>query len=145
MTLIIIDTHDSDPIEVESIRQHPTLATAEIELEDGTEWVVAEDYEAASDLVREYWRDMAKNDVGELREIIGDPVLAMWALGHPAEVGDSYVVENFEAWVELAADQPHGHLASYDGDEQAVTVADGDDGDLPAELGFFPSVAYRRN
>ncbi len=140
MSTITITLHDPDPAEVVSVTATDTDDVAEIMLEDSTEWIVAIDAEAAGKLVRARWTDMAEHDTDELRAIIGDKVLALWALGKSAGPGEVRVT-SWDEWLDLIEGVPHEELASYDGDELEAIA----DEDAVAELGFAPTVAYRVN
>lgn len=109
-----------------------------VELEDGTEWHVAKDSEAAGEAASKYWRDMAENDEKEFACIIGERRLVQWGLGRSDEFGISSAEEFFER----NADVPEENFASYDGQEREVNECSED---LADELGFTPTVAYRHN
>ena len=92
--------------------------------------------------MREYWQDMAENDPSEFTCIVGADTLIKWALGRSAGPGSHHVC-SLDEWLDLMAENPEGHLASYDGCECEVTHVDDED-EVVAQIGFVPEVAYRQ-
>lgn len=91
---------------------------------EGGDFILAEDYEAAHQAVKARWRAM---DAKELVCMVGEEqIVREWAAGN-----------SFEDWLDgLDAE---AELASYDGHERDVQRV----GNLRAELGYTPTVAYR--
>lgn len=109
-----------------------------VELEDGTDWYVAESSETAGQAARKYWQDMKDDDPKEFRCIIGDERLIQWACGE----SDSFGISGFDDFLDAVERVPEEEFATYDGHEQEVTAADEN---MVDELGFMPAVAYRHN
>jgi len=68
---------------------------------------------------RDYWEDMAKNDVEEFAHLVGTDVLVSWALGRPAGPG-AVKVHSLEEWLDLVAECCDEDLAREDGVERYV-------------------------
>lgn len=112
-----------------------------VELEDGTEWYVAKDAEAAGKANREYWEEMANNDPKEFARIVGEETLIKWGLGQWAGPGSAQV-RSLAEWLDAVEGCPEEQWASWDGNE--IEVEDCDD-EAEEEIGFRPTVAYRHN
>jgi len=118
-----------------------------LDLDDGSEWYIAETSEEAGEKAREYYQEMADNDPAELRCLVGDECLVNWAMGQHAGPG-SESANSLDGWLDIVENHPEEFFASYDGTEIDVEVISGD---LAEELGFrcFPgegnAVAYRHN
>ena len=111
-----------------------------VELDDGTEWYVAEDHEAAGQAARKYWAELAENDPTEFACLIGEETLVRWGMNQYAGPGTTQV-RNLAEWLDLWLDTPEEEFASYDGHEKDVLRC----GKLAEELGFTPTLAYRHN
>ncbi len=118
-----------------------------LELEDGTEWYIAENQEQAGIKAREYWEELAQNDPAEFACFVGEKTLVAWGLGQYAGPGYSQV-KSLDEWLDLWLDTPEEHFAGYDGEEVDVEVLSRD---LYEELGFSfdpadcTAVIYRWN
>lgn len=118
-----------------------------LELEDGTEWYIAENREEAGEAARKYWEELAQNDPTEFACLVGEKTLVSWALGQPAGPGTTQVT-SLEDWLDLWLDTPEEHFAGYDGQEAVVEVLSRD---LYEDLGFnfdpaeCTAVIYRWN
>ena len=162
---------DGETYEIAKVHDYGYLPA--VELDDGTEWYLAENSETAGAAARKYWEDMANDDPAEFTCIVGEKVLVAWALGQWAGPG-SQGAKSLDGWLDLCAQYPEEHFASYDGVEVMVEAIcgldhdhlewflsatrdekaedDAGDGDayeraqeLVDELGFIPTVAYRCN
>lgn len=80
------------------------------------EYLLFESSENAGEAARDYWEDMANNDLKELACIIGDEVLIQWGLGQSAGPGYSKV-RGLDEWLDLWLDTPEEQWAGYDGEE----------------------------
>ncbi|HHL35198.1 MAG TPA: hypothetical protein ENJ30_12615 [Desulfobulbaceae bacterium] len=133
-TLPIIDVNHYDPSSVVS---------------GGYEYVVFRTREEAGEAAEEYWRNMAKNDKGEFKCLVGEENLLAWALGESAGPG-SKKVNSLEEWFNLWENHPEEQWASYDWEEVSGYVNEPLAEELgwsfePDETGWMPVVAYRRN
>lgn len=135
------------------------------------EWCIAESSETAGVAAREYWEEMANNDVEEFTMMVGKETLIAWALGKRAGPGNTHV-SSLSEWLDLWLITPEEHFASYDGSEIDLEAPEGYDDEaavaaalarmedqsaseddealldfasLVKELGFVPTVAYRHN
>ena len=127
------------PVGVDDIHEYGELP--QLDLNDGTEWMVAEDNEAAGEAAKKRWKDMAKHDPKEFATMVGEDTLVSWALGHSAGPG-AVSATSLDEWLDVVADHPEEEFASYDSTEvdvKAVSEA------VVDELGFEPTVAYRHN
>jgi len=88
-----------------------------IETEDGKEFYLVENQEAAGEKAREYWEDMAQDDPEEFVFIVGSETLLQWGLGNYAGPGLT-AVQSLEGWLDLHLDCPEEHFAQYDGVER---------------------------
>jgi len=113
--------------------------TATIDTDQG-EFVIALNEQEAGQLARGYWKDMAQHDPSEFTQLVGEETLVAWALGQSAGRGTAKV-RSLSQWLDVVAEHAHEELASYDGEERKVVRC----GTLARELGWMPSVAYRRN
>lgn len=129
---------DGEQLEVERVYDLGWSGVQQVNLDDGSEWIVAASSEDAGAAARERWEDMAQNDKSEFRALIGDDRLIAWALGE----SDSYGFESAEDFFSAVERVPEEEWGSYDGNEVDVQGASKD---LVAELGFTPNVAYRHN
>lgn len=102
-----------------------------LELEDGSEWHIAEDSVEAGEAAKERWADMAEQDPKEFTEMVGSDTLISWALGKNAGPG-SIKVASLEEWLEVIADHPDEEFASYDGVEVKGEI----DRELAEDLGW---------
>ena len=93
-----------------------------IDLDDGTDWYVFEDSEAAGIEAREYWEDMAENDPKEFACLVGEETLIQWGLGRSAGPG-STAVNSLQEWLDLWLNVPEEHFASYDGSERTCRMS----------------------
>ena len=128
-------------LEVTNINNYGYLPT--LELEDNTEWYVAESSEHAGEKTKEYWQEMINNDPVEFRLIVGDNALIAWAFGENHAVG-SVGCSSLNEWLDLTTEYPEEQWASYDGEEIELSSNDSDN-ELQLELDFIPTVAYRWN
>jgi len=112
----------------------------QIVTEEGEEFILAKDSEAAGKAARERWEDMAKHDPAEFTCLVGEQTLVAWALVNPAGPGSSKVC-SLDEWLDLWLDTPEEEWAGYDHGERQVERV----GKLTKELGFTPTVAYRCN
>lgn len=112
----------------------------ECDTDVGEAWILAEDSETAGKAAREYWEDLSENDPQEMACIIGLDVLIKWGLGQYAGPGYT-AVSSLKEWLDLWLDTPEEHFASYDGTEYDIERV----GKLCKEIGFIPTVAYRRD
>lgn len=112
-----------------------------IELDDGSEYFLAEDSESAGEMAKARWTDMAKNDPREFAAIIGTETLVSWGLGQYAGPGSTQV-KSLDEWLDLWIHTPEGEWAAYDLSESEVGRVCPY---LLSELGFIPTVAYRCN
>lgn len=112
-----------------------------IDLDDGTEWYVAESSEAAGKAARERWGDLVRDDPKEFSCLVGEETLISWALGQYAGPGITQV-RSLEEWLDLWLNTPEEEFASYDGRECDVEAFSEDVEDA---IGFAPAVAYRNN
>lgn len=111
-----------------------------VEIGVGWEFIVFPSREDAGADARDYYAEMAKDDPGEFRHMVGDAALVAWALGQPGGPG-STKVSSLNEWLSLFADAPEEHHAAYDGEGRRVLACSKA---LALELGFVPRVAYRR-
>ncbi|NCU31672.1 MAG: hypothetical protein EOM23_01775 [Candidatus Moranbacteria bacterium] len=110
--LIVID---GELTEVQSIMDNG-FGGYMIECDNGCEYQVFQNHDAAGEAAAEYWRDMAENDPEEFRMMVGDENLIKWALGQYAGPGNEQT-NSLEDWFELTEDHPEEQWASYDGEE----------------------------
>jgi hypothetical protein len=110
--LIIIE---KEVVEVEDIQSNG-FGGYHIDCNNGAEYHVFADRDAAGEGAADYWRDMAANDKSEFRCIVGDDALISWALGEYGGPGNEKV-KSLDEWFELTANYPEEQWASYDGDE----------------------------
>ena len=110
--LIVID---NEVVEIEEIHANG-FGGYLIECNNGCEYQVFASHEDAGEAAREYWADMAKNDPKELTCLVGEETLVKWALNQYAGPGNEQV-RNLDEWLDLTADYPEEHWASYDGNE----------------------------
>lgn len=104
------------------------------------EFIVFESFNDAGKDARDYWAALAKDDPEEFRCMVGDEALVAWALGDWGGPG-STKVRSLDEWLDLWLDIPEEHHAAYDGESCEVKGASEA---LIQELGFVPTVAYRR-
>ena len=134
-------TIDGEACEVNEVHEYTGTTTPLLELDDGTEWYVAESNETAGEAAREYWEAMAQDDPEEFASIVGEKTLVAWALGQYAGPGSTQV-QSLDEWLDLWLDTPEEHFASYDGNMWDAVLSEA----LVDELGFGPDVvAYRHN
>ena len=107
---------------------------------NGNEYCIFKNSEIAGKAAREYWEDMAKNDLKEFLCIIGEKALIAWGLGQYYAVG-STAVNSLEGWLDLSLDHPEEHFASYDGEEIEIFQMNKN---MQQEFGSS-CVAYRSN
>ena len=100
---------DGETYEVEEIINGSYLPI--LQLDNGTEWYIAKDYDEAGKAAQEYWEDMAKNDPEEFRHIIGEERLLKWALNE----SDEYGIRNLEEFLDAVESAPEETFAGYDG------------------------------
>ena len=112
----------------------------QIDTEEGQEFFLAEDSEAAGKAARQRWEEMAENDPREFTCMVGEETLIQWGMGHYAGPGSTQV-KSLQEWLDLWLDTPEEEFASYDHTERDVERV----GRLSDELGFVPTVAYRCN
>lgn len=110
--LIVID---GEVVEVEEINDNG-FGGYLIECDNGCEYQIFGSHEEAGEAAADYWREMAENDPGEFRCMVGDETLINWALGQYAGPGNEQT-KTLEEWFELTADYPEEQWASYDGEE----------------------------
>ena len=110
--LIVID---NEVVEVEEINDNGFDGFL-IECDNGCEYHVFDNHEAAGEAAADYWREMAENDPEEFRCLVGDENLIKWALGQYAGPGNEQT-DSLEGWFELTKDYPEEQWASYDGHE----------------------------
>jgi hypothetical protein len=110
--LIVID---GEVVEIEEINDNG-FGGYLIECDNGKEYQVFRDRDEAGEAAREYWADMAENDPSEFTCMVGEETLVKWALNQYAGPGNEQV-RNLEGWLDLTADYPEEHWASYDGNE----------------------------
>lgn len=103
-------------------------------------YYVAEDDEQAGTACSDYYREMAEHDPEEFTLMVGKDTLVKWALGQSAGPGYNKV-RSLSEWLDLVADYPEEHLASYDGEQRTVDFCSKD---LIEELGYIPTLAYRK-
>ena len=128
-------------LEVTNINNYGYLPT--LELEDNTEWYVAESSEHAGEKTKEYWQEMINNDPKEFTCMVGEDALIAWALGKNYAVGN-VGCNSLDEWLDLTTEYPEEQWAAYDGEEIDLSSNDSDN-ELQLELDFIPTVAYRWN
>ena len=101
------------------------------------EFYLFPDSESAGAAVADYYKDLRANDPAGFRALIGDEQLIQWSCGE----SDSFGISSFSEFLEVVAQVPEEHWASYDGHERTVERV----GRLIDEIGFTPTVAYRCN
>lgn len=129
-------TIDGEAYEIRRVNNGSYLVN--VELEDGTDWYVAEDTESAGQAARKHWQEMKDSDPKEFRCIIGDERLIQWACGE----SDNFGISGFEEFLDAVERVPEEEFGSYDGTEQDVSAVSED---AAEEIGFTPKVAYRHN
>ena len=110
--LIVID---NEVVEVENTNDNG-FGGFIIECDNGNEYQVFENTEKAGEAAAEYWRDMAENDPAEFICMVGEETLVKWALNQYAGPGNEKA-KNLEGWLNITANYPEEHWASYDGNE----------------------------
>lgn len=100
---------DGETYEIEELINGSYLPI--LQLDDGTEWYIAKDYDEAGKAARKYWEDIIRNDPEEFRCIIGEERLLKWALNESDEFG----IHNLDKFLERVEDYPEETFATYDG------------------------------
>lgn len=129
---------DNEVIEVTHVKD--SGYGKKIDCDNGCEYYIFEDSEAAGQAAREYWQDMKDNDKSEFRCIIGDERLVEWACGE----SDSFGISSFDEFLDIVETVPEEQWAGYDGCEIEV---DSMNNNLKNELGYCDKTAviYRWN
>lgn len=137
---------DDRPTLVEKINNYPWGDGDVVEVEAGSMWLaVAKGWDAASEAVAEYWRDLISNDPKEFTAIIGEERLVVWALGQ----SDQYGISSLEEFIKVASNYPEEDLGLYDGVEytgrvnEAFLIEAGWDLEV-GEDGWVEVLYYRR-
>ena len=139
--LLILIEGETEIQEITDIKDYGYLPI--IELEDGTEWYIAENHREAGEKAREYWEDLANDDPQEFACIVGEETLIKWGLGQYAGPGQAQV-KSLNEWLDLHKDCPEETFANYDGYEKTAKI----NNHLMEELGFNSKdeiVVYRHN
>lgn len=131
---------DGEQLEIISKRDIGYGDGVEVETDDG-DYILFPSSDDAGEAAREYWEELAANDPGEFRAIVGDENLIQWALGQYAGPG-SQQTRSLEEWLDLWINNPEEHWASYNGQEEDV---DAISSEAEEDIGFVPNVAYRTN
>ena len=118
----------------EKTHEYGSLPLAE--MEDGSEYYLAESQEDAGEKAREYWEDMANYDPKEFACMVGEETLIQWGLGNCAGPGYNQV-DSLSEWLDLWLDTPEEHFGSYDSTEREFKCKH------PDWAGY--TVAYRHN
>lgn len=142
---------DDNIIEVNDVHNWGYLPS--IDLDDGTEYEVAENSDSAGEKAVEYWEEMAHNDSREFVCMMGEERLLNWAMGK----SDGFGCSSFQDFLELISHHPEETFGGYDGSEVEIEI----DAELAEELGYsaddlvksegdeevnwFSIVGYRRN
>lgn len=131
---------DGEKIDVSSSNTRGYLPM--VDLDDRTEWYVAQTSEEAGQAAMKYWEEMAEQSPDELASLIGEKTLIQWGMGKHAGPGSSQV-RSLKEWIALWENTPEEQWASYDGEEHDVVISDA----LAKELDLEPgkAVAYRHN
>src|SRR6056297_1101453 len=87
-----------------------------IDCDNGAEYQVFSDHDAAGKAAKEYWEDMKDNDKEEFKCLVGTDNILAWAMGEYAGSGSNQV-NSMEDWFDLWLDTPEEQWASYDGEE----------------------------
>jgi hypothetical protein len=115
---------DGEIYEVKKVHTYSSLPM--LELEDGSEYYVAESSETAGEKAREYWEDLAQDDPKEFACLVGEKTLIAWGLGQSAGPGSTHT-RGLNDWLDLWLNTPEEHFASYDSQErECEAVPDGE-------------------